>query len=151
MEFAYIVADRASRLTSGVGIVRTEDHARWLGSVPGDYAYQLGVLVAAAPASKRAAIKAAFVSVLSTADAATMCGVAEGTEYIFDVRVVGASCLAPADTVHLDSSDSDGRRVLAFTRRTFADFDTAQALKGELEREAMAAGAEDVFIHIMAA
>ncbi|KYG07420.1 hypothetical protein BE21_02480 [Sorangium cellulosum] len=151
LEYSYIVADRASRLTSGVGLVRNEDHARWLKSIPGDYGFQLGVLLAAAPASKRAAIKSGFAQVLSTEQAATMFGVADGTEFIFDVRVVGAACFAPRDPVHLDAADGNGRRVLAFTRRTWADFETAQALKGELEREAIAAGAEDVFVHVMAA
>jgi hypothetical protein len=53
--------------------------------------------------------------------------------------------------VYLDSSDGRGHRVLAFCRRTWADRRGAEELQAQIEREALAAGAEDVQVRVRAA
>ncbi|XXX79204.1 hypothetical protein WMF30_10560 [Sorangium sp. So ce134] len=136
---------------SGAAVERTAAHAFWLDRIPGDYARKLGVLCAAAPAELRERVKAAFSEVLSPEDAATMRGVADGTEYAFEVELRGAPGFYPADEVTLDSAGGDGVRRLAYCRRVPADRESAQALREQIEREAYAAGAELVRVTVRAA
>ena len=150
VELSYLLAAPLA-LSTGRRLVRREAHARWLRSIPGSDARKLGVLCAAAPAEKRSAIKAAFSQVLSTADAATTRGVADGTEYAFEVRVSGAEGFYPADEVILDSADGDGVRRLAYCRRVPADRQGAEELAEQIEREAYEAGAELVSVTVRAA
>lgn len=149
-ELSYLRAAPAARLL-GLPLRRRPAHAYWLRSIPGDHARQLGVLCAAAPAELRAAIKAAFGEVLSAEEAATMRGVADGTEYAFEVTVAGAEGLVPRDMVILDSADGEGRRVLAYCRLVPTDREGAAALRDAIEREAYEAGAEDVRVTVRAA
>jgi hypothetical protein len=150
VEYSYLLAAPAARLC-GRPICRHIAHVRALRSIPGSYARRLGVLCAAAPAEKRAAIKAAFSELLPAADAATMRGVADGTEYAFEVTVSGADGFYPADQVILDSAGGDGVRRLAYCRRVPADRQGAEELREQLEREAWDAGAEHVDVRVRAA
>lgn len=149
-ELSYLRAAPAARLL-GLDLQRHPVHARWLRSIPGDYATRLGVLCAAAPAELRERIKAAFSEVLSAELAATMRGVADGTEYAFEVTVAGAEGLVSRDMVILDSADAEGRRVLAYCRRAPADRQGAEELRERIEREAWDAGAESVSVRVRAA
>jgi hypothetical protein len=150
VEYSFLTAAPAARLC-GRPICRHISHVRALRSIPGSYARKLGVLCSAAPAEKRAAIKEAFSAILPAADAATMRGVADGTEYAFEVTVRGANQLVPRDEVILDSSDGSGRRVLAYCRRVPADRQGAEDLREQIEREAWDAGAEHVDVRVRAA
>ncbi|WP_438029070.1 hypothetical protein [Sorangium sp. So ce233] len=149
-ELSYLRAAPAARLL-GLDLQRRPAHAYWLRSIPGDHARQLGVLCAASPESSRAAIKDAFSAILPAEQAATMRGVADGTEFAFDVEVAGAPGFYPADEVILDSAGSDGVRRLAYCRRVPADRESAQALRDAIEREAYEAGAESVRVTVRAA
>ncbi len=150
VELSYLLAAPSMRLL-GTELRRHPVHARWLRAIPGVYARKLGVLCAASPAEKRAAIKEAFSAILPPADAATMRGVADGTEYAFEVSISGAEGLVARDMVILDSADSEGRRVLAYCRRVPADRRGAEDLREQLEREAWEAGAESVSVRVRAA
>ncbi|MGK3995056.1 hypothetical protein [Sorangium sp. So ce1024] len=143
-EYSYRL--HAPARVGGAPLRRRAAHAAALRSIPGSYARQLGVLCAAAPAELRAAIKAAFGEVLSAEEAATMRGVADGTEYAFEVTVAGAEGLVPRDMVILDSADGEGRRVLAYCRLVPTDREGAAALRDAIEREAYEAGAEQVTV-----
>ena len=150
VELSYLLAAPAMRLL-GAELRRHPVHAYWLRSIPGSDARKLGVLCAAAPAEKRAAIKAAFSAVLSAVDAATMRGTADGTEYAFEIRVSGAEGFYPADQVILDSAGGDGVRRLAYCRKVPADRQGAEELREAIEREAYEAGAELVSVTVRAA
>jgi hypothetical protein len=80
-----------------------------------------------------------------------MRGVADGTEYAFEVTVSGADGFYPADQVILDSAGGDGVRRLAYCRRVPADRQGAEELREQLEREAWDAGAEHVDVRVRAA
>ncbi|WP_437310044.1 hypothetical protein [Sorangium sp. So ce388] len=150
VELSYLLAAPSMRLL-GTELRRHPVHARWLRSIPGSYARRLGVLCAAAPEQSRAAIKRAFSEVLSAEQAAEMRGVADGTEYAFDVEVAGAEGFCPGDQVILDSAGSDGVRRLAYCRRVPADRQGAEELREQIEREAWDAGAESVSVRVRAA
>jgi hypothetical protein len=150
VELSYLLAVPAMLLL-GTELKRHPVHARWLRSIPGSDARKLGVLCAAAPAEKRAAVKAAFSQVLSAVDAATMRGVCDGTEYAIEVRVSGADGFYPSDEVILDSSGGDGVRRLAYCRRVPADRQGAEEIRGLIEQEAWEAGADAVQVTVRAA
>jgi hypothetical protein len=150
VELSYLLAAPAMRLL-GTELRRHAVHARWLRSIPGSYPRKLGVLCAAAPEGSRRAIKRAFSEVLTQEQAAEMRGVADGTEYAFEVEVHGAPGFYPADQVILDSSGSDGVRRLAYCRKVPADRQGAEELCEQLKREAWDAGAESVSVRVRAA
>jgi hypothetical protein len=80
-----------------------------------------------------------------------MRGVADGTEYAFEVTVSGAEGFYPADHVILDGSDASGVRRLAYCRRVPADRQGAEELRAQIEQEAYEAGAERVDVRVRAA
>jgi hypothetical protein len=94
-----------------------------LASITGSYATKLGVLLAAAPASKQSAIAEAFAQVLDVATAAKMRGVAAGSWYRFECWI-------------------DGRRQPS--KQMQCDERGARELAKRAEQDALAAGAQDV-------
>lgn len=79
-EWLHINATMAARM-GGERPQRSAELQRALDGIVGGYALKLGVLLAASPEPKRAAIVEAFAQVLDVATAAKMRGVAAGTWY----------------------------------------------------------------------
>lgn len=123
-EWLHISATMAARL-GGERPVRDVALKAALASITGGYAVRLGVLLAAAPESKRAAIAEAFAQVLDVATAAKMRGVAAGTWYRFECWI-------------------DGRRQPS--RQEQCDERGARELAKKAEQDALAAGAQNVRI-----
>lgn len=123
-EWLHISATMAARL-GGERPVRDAALKAALSSITGGYAVRLGVLLAAAPAAKRAAIAEAFAQVLDVATAAKMRGVAAGTVYRFECWI---------DDVKQQP------------RQMYADERGARQLAKKAEQDALAAGAQNVRI-----
>ena len=128
-EWLFINASMAARM-DGERPQRSEKLQRALDSIIGNHTSRLGVLLAAAPEAKRAAIAEAFAQVLSIEAAAKMRGVAAGTWYRFECWINGRS--QPSRQVQ---TDDRGARELA----------------RKAEQDALAGGAQTVRIvfHLM--
>jgi hypothetical protein len=123
-EWAHLNATLAAIAVCAPRPQRSEVHRATLASIPGSHATRLGVLLAAAPASKRVAITDAFEQVLSVEDAAKMRGVAAGTWYRFEAWIDGKR--QPSKQVQ---TDDRGARLLARKAEQDAAMAGAQSVR----------------------